>query len=260
MEFCLIDHLSSLFSWLVGFFSSVPSTQATVSKSVLLEILHKCLLISVHSNKQLMDSALLLAKLMDDSSLMEKVKKLYILGLSNLDEDNDESSLLMTSKNIFKLEKSLQQAAEKLALVKQHITRNKIPMAVDCEKEKSNTWNLANVWNPCPIGMLPRAVGSSGYLPTLDHADNSKKVQDSEREVTRKLSNHGAKRDASFELQLLDNSAVKKMRETIEVAEIDGNVLLPMEGEKGCLMVDGVWKRVKEEELLAIESSVRILV
>lgn len=260
MEFCQINHLSSLFAWLVEILSKVPSTEANVSKSILLELLRKCLLISAPSNKQLMDSALLLAKLMDDSSLMDRVKRLSLLVLLNLDKADEESSLPMTSKNILKLEESIHQAAKKLELVKQHITKHKTPMAVDYEAEKSRTWNLAKVWNPCPIGMLPRAVGSSGYLPTLNCIDNAKKIHESERKVTWKLSKDGAKRDATLDLQLLDNSAVKKMRETTEVAEIVHDALLPAEGDKGFLLIDGVWKRVREEELLAIESSVRILV
>ncbi|KAF7844407.1 pre-rRNA-processing protein las1 isoform X2 [Senna tora] len=255
-----IDHLSSLFAWLVGILSNLASTEGNMSKSVLLELLRKCLLISAPSKKQLMDSALLLAKLMDDNSMMERVKKLSLLGLSNLEKANEESSLSVTSKNIFKLEESIHQAAKKLELVKQHIMKNRTPMAIDCEPEKSQKWNLSKVWNPCPIGMLPRAVGASGYLPKLDHIDNTKKIHESQNTVAWKQSKDGAKRDATLDLHLLDNSSLKKMRETIEVTETDHDVLLLMEGEKGCLMVDGVWKRVREEEILAIESSVRILI
>lgn len=258
-ELCQIDHLSSLFTWLVGILSKVPSTEANVPKTVLLELVRKCLLTSAPRNKQLMDSSLLLAKLMHDSSLMERVKKLSLLNLSNSDKADDETSLPMTS-SIFQLEESLHQAAKKLELVKQQIINNKTPMALDCQTEKSQTWTLAEVWNPCPIGMLPRSVGSSGCLPVLDYIDNGKKIRESDREVTWKLNKDGAKRDATLDLQLLDNSTVKKMRETIEVAGLDNDVLPNMEGEKGCLMEDGVWKRVKEEELLTIKSSVRILV
>ncbi|KAF7822193.1 pre-rRNA-processing protein las1 isoform X2 [Senna tora] len=258
--FYQIDRLSSLFAWLVGILSKLASTEGNVSKSVLLELLHKCLLISAPSNKQLMDSALLLAKLMDDNSMMERVKKLSLLSLSNLEKANDESSLSMTPKNIFKLEESIHQAATKLELVKQHIMKNKTPMAIDCEPKKSRTWSLSKVWNPCPIGTLPRAVGSSGYLPTLGHIDNTKRIHECESTVAWKQSKDGAKRNATLDLHLLDNSSGKKMKETIEVAEIDHDVLLPMEGEKGCLLVDGVWMRVREEEILAIESAVRILV
>ena len=115
---------------------------------------------------------------------------------------------------------------------------------------------VSKSWNPCPIGMLPRAVGSSGCLPVLESIDNHGKNEVSEKRETWKLSRHGAKRDATLDLQLHDNSTVKKMRATVSVE----NDALPMETDKGCLMVNGIWKRVTEEELLTIGSSVRILV
>lgn len=259
-EFRRSDYLSSVFAWLVGILSKVPSAVANMPKRVLLELLRKCLLISQLCNKQLMDSALHLAELMDDSSLLERVKKLSLVGLSNLGnaDADDKISSLSTSNNIFQFEESIDEATKKLELLKQQIMKNKKPTAVDCETKKSQTWTLAKSWNPCPIGMLPRAVGSSGCLPFLDHIDNQKQNQVSERKENCKLIQHGAKRDAALDLRLLDNSTVKKMRETKEFGEL--NDVLPTEEEKGCLLVGGVWKRVTKEELQAIESSVRILV
>ncbi|KAJ1432087.1 Las1-like [Sesbania bispinosa] len=51
-----IDYLSSLFAWLVGILSKVPSAAANMPKRVLLELLRRCLLISQLCNKQLMDA------------------------------------------------------------------------------------------------------------------------------------------------------------------------------------------------------------
>ena len=250
-------YLSSLFAWLVGILRKAPSAAAKMPKRVLVELLRKCLLTSQLCNKQLMDSALHLAELMDDSSLLERVRKVSHIGLSNLDNADDSSSLL-TTKNIFQFEESIHEAAKKLELVKQQIMKNRNPTAMDCETKRSQTWTLAKSWNPCPIGMLPRTVGSSGRLPVLDIVDNKKQNQVSEREDNLKLTKDGAKRDATSDLQLLDNSTVKKMRESQESDEL--NDILQTEGEEGCLMVGGVWKRVVEEELQAIKSSVRILV
>ncbi|OIW02806.1 hypothetical protein TanjilG_29582 [Lupinus angustifolius] len=257
-EFCRSDYLSSLFAWLVAILSKVPSSTANVPKKVLLELLHKCLIISQLCNKQLMDSALYLAELVGDRSLLERAKRLYLIGLSNLDYADDKASSVLTTKNIFQCEESIHEAAKKLELVKQQVLKNKAPRAVDCENKKAQTWSLAKSWNPCPIGMLPRAVGSSGCLPVLDHIDNQKQTQVSERKEDWKLIQHGTKRDATEDLQLLDNSTVKKMRDTKESGELNG--LFPTDGVKGCLMVAGVWKRVGEEELQAIQSSLRILV
>ena len=245
-------------------------------KRVLHELLRRCLLVSQLCNKQLLDSALQLAELMNDSYLMEKVQKFSLISLSNLESADDESPLL-TSKNIFQFEESMLEAAKKLELVKQQIMKNKKLMAMDCDTKKSQTWTLAKSWNPCPIGMLPRAVGSSGCLPVLnivdgekqnqvspcclpvvDIIDDEKQNRVSEKEENWKLTPHGAKRDATLDLLQLDNSTVKKMRETKEFGELNNE--LPLQGEKGCLVVGGVWKKLTEEELLVIESSVRILV
>ncbi|KAH1092957.1 hypothetical protein GYH30_038936 [Glycine max] len=268
--------LSSLFAWLVGILSKVPSAAANMPKRVLHELLRRCLLVSQLCNKQLVDSALQLAELMNDSYLMEKVRKFSLISLSNLESADDESPLL-TSKNIFQFEESMLEAAKKLELVKQQIMKNKKPMAMDCDTEKSQTWTLAKSWNPCPIGMLPRAVGSSGCLPVLNIIDDEKQNQVSscclpvadiiadekqnqvsEKEENWKLIPHGSKRDASLDLLQLDNSTVKKMRETKEFSELNNE--LPLQGEKGCLMIGGVWKKLTEEELLVIESSVSIIV
>ncbi|KAL1323899.1 hypothetical protein AAHE18_13G049500 [Arachis hypogaea] len=227
-------------------------------KGVLVELLRKCLLVSRLCNKQLMDSALYLAVLMDDTSLLDRVRKVSTICLSNLEISDDDNSLL-NSKNISQFEECIHEAARKLESVKQQIMKKKNPMAMDCETKKPQVWTLAKSWNPCPIGMLPRAAGSSGFLPVLDNINqNQNQNQVSEREDSWKLIKHGAKRDATLDLKLLDNSTVKKMRETQEeIGEL--NNVVQTEEDEGWLMVDGVWKRVMEEELQAIKSEVRIL-
>ncbi|KAI4305905.1 hypothetical protein L6164_029235 [Bauhinia variegata] len=255
-----IEHLSSLFAWLVGVLSTAPSAETNAPKGVLLELLRKCLQISAPGNKQLMVSALHLAQLIDENStLIEKVKKLTLLGLSNLDNIDGQSSSVMTTKNLLLEEESIHQAAKKLDVLKQQVIKKKTPMSMDCRTVKSNRWTLAKSWNPCPIGMLPRAAGSSGRLPVLDCIDNQDKNQVSERKEPLKLSLCSAKRDATLDLDLLDNSTVKKMKGTAQTGGLK-NQVFPLEGEKGCLMIGGVWKRVGEEELLDIQSSVRILI
>lgn len=268
--------LSSLFAWLVGILGKVPSAAANMPKGVMLELLRRCLLISQLMNKQLMDSALQLIELMDDRYLMEKVQKLSHISLSNLEHADDQSSLL-TSNNIIQFEESIHETAKKLELIKHQVMKKKKPMTMDCDIKKPQTWTLAKSWNPCPIGMLPRAVGSSGCLPVLDIINNEKQNQESsscfpvvdviddeeqdqvwEKKENWKLAPHGAKRDATIDPLQLDNSTVKKMRESKESGELNSE--LPLQGDKGCLIVGGVWKKLTEEELLVIESSVRILV
>ncbi|KAI4308206.1 hypothetical protein L6164_031305 [Bauhinia variegata] len=251
-KFHQIEDLSSLFAWLVGVLST-----ADVPKTSLLELLRKCLQISAPGNKLLMDSALHLAQLIDDSStLIEKVEKLSLLDLSNLD---GQGPSVMTSNNLVLEEESMHQAAKKLDLLKERVIKKKTSMSMDGGIAKSNRWTLSKSWNPCPIGMLPRAAGSSGCLPVLDRIGNHDKNQVTERKEPSKSNQHSAKRDATLDLDKLDNSTVKKMKATVENGGFK-NQEFPLEGEKGCLMVGGVWKKVGEEELLDIQSSVRILV
>jgi ribosomal biogenesis protein LAS1 len=50
------------------------------------------------------------------------------------------------------------------------------------------------------------------------------------------------------------------MRETADSFESDCENVLLSGDDKGCLMINGVWKKIGEEELLTIMSDVRILV
>lgn len=84
-----IERLSSLVAWLVGQLEGLKllrcketaaerkasSIGMNLSNTILMEVLRKCLLVSLNGNKQLMDSALHLAQLMGDTSVMGKLKK-----------------------------------------------------------------------------------------------------------------------------------------------------------------------------------------
>ncbi|XP_045831949.1 pre-rRNA-processing protein las1 [Trifolium pratense] len=266
-------YLSSLFAWLVRIHDKKTSV-ANMPKRVMHELVRKCILISRLCNKQIMDSALHLAKLMDDKSLLKKVQLLSGLALSNIVDNADDQNSSLTSTNVSQFEESLREANKKLELVKQQITRNKQSSEMNCETEETQVWTLAKSWNPCPIGMLPHFIGSSGCLPVLDVIDNETVLDVIDNEEHNqvpaskgnwKLIKHGAKRDAPSDIQLLDNSTAKKMRETEEPGELNSETPteedeLPTEEGKGYLIVGGIWKKVTEEELLAIQSSVRILI
>ncbi|CAJ2634291.1 unnamed protein product [Trifolium pratense] len=266
-------YLSSLFAWLVRIHDKKTSV-ANMPKRVMHELVRKCILISRLCNKQIMDSALHLAKLMDDKSLLKKVQLLSGLALSNIVDNADNQNSSLTSTNVSQFEESLREANKKLELVKQQITRNKQSSEMNCETEETQVWTLAKSWNPCPIGMLPHFIGSSGCLPVLDVIDNETVLDVIDNEEHNqvpaskgnwKLIKHGAKRDAPSDIQLLDNSTAKKMRETEEPGELNSETPteedeLPTEEGKGYLIVGGIWKKVTEEELLAIQSSVRILI
>ncbi|XP_030959293.1 uncharacterized protein LOC115981245 isoform X6 [Quercus lobata] len=270
---CQIEHLSSLFEWLVERLKELKprlhkdstaeiktySREAKISKTILLELLHKCLLVSASGNKHLMDSAVFLAQLMGDRSLMEKLNKLS-LNLSNMDFTEEEIPSM--TNLLTRQEQSISQAAKKLELVKLRRMKSKVVEATGGDMGNSKRWVVSRSWNPCPIGMLPHTLGTSGLLPVLERKDDHVKVPEvsEQKEENWELNRCSGKREASSDIQQIDNSSVKKRREKMEVCESETVDALPFEGVKGHLMIGGIWKEVREDELLAIMSDVKILV
>ena len=229
-----------------------------MSNAILKELLRKCLLVSSFGNNLLLDSALHLAQLVGNSVLMEKLNKLRSLGLSST-EVIEENSSLEISKFVSQEEESINRAAKKLELVKLHRMKSMFVKAAD-DVRSSNRWVVAKSWNPCPLGMLPRALGSSGCIPVLDcDSDRHKDTELVKGKNKWELNRCSGKREASDDIQLLDFSSPKKLKETVENHESGGgDVSSP--GTCGHLMMDGVWKKVGETELQGIASAVRILV
>ncbi|XP_065850947.1 protein LAS1-like [Euphorbia lathyris] len=252
-----IEQLSSLFSWLVIQLkllkpfrkkdskakTEVSASEMSKLNTVLKELLRKCLLISLGGNKQLMESSLQLAQLIgDNSTLMEKISKLKLkfLNLSNPNAPEEHSFLRSCSNPLIQQDEAIDQAAKKLESVKLLVAKRRTKKSTD---GNSGRWSVVKSWNPCPIGMLPRDLGSSGCLPVLD--SNEKSVDSSEDAAEGPSSDIclGKKRGASSDVCLLDRQSVKKMRENAENCE---DFELQREF-KGCLMINGVWKKVSEE-------------
>ncbi|KAK1556858.1 hypothetical protein Q3G72_013515 [Acer saccharum] len=146
----------------------------------------------------------------------------------------------MTTKNLLIWqEDSICDAAKKLEFVKQKRKKSKIKTMSNADVGALNTWVVVKSWNSCPIGMLPRDVGSYGCLPVLDYDDNKQAgPEPSEWKEMWELKQCSDKREASY----------------------DEDVFRAGGAAKGRLMIGGFWKKVGEEELQAIESGVRILV
>lgn len=271
-----VEHLSSLFTWLVGNFKGlkppekdsaaevkVSSAEKTISKAVVMDVLRKCLLVSASANSQLMDSALHLAQLTGDAYLVQKLKKLSFLVSSNLDVVTRKNACLESSNSIFvQQEKSISQAAKKLELIKRHqVKREAVKRTTDADVGSSKRWVMAKSWTRCPIGMLPHTVGYSGCLPVLDINCASEKVPEVlGRKEKLELNSCSGKREASYDTQLFDNPCFKKMRETVDDCVPDKEDVVSSEDVNGHLMIGGVWKKVGEEEIVSIKSAVRILV
>lgn len=275
-EISQVEHLSSLFTWLVGNFKGlkppekdsaakvkVSSAEKTISKAVVMDVLRKCLLVSASANSQLMDSALHLAQLTGDDYLVQKLKKLSFLVSSNLDVVTRENACLVSSNSIFvQQEKSISQAAKKLELIKHHqMKREAVTRTTDADVGSSKRWVTAKSWTRCPIGMLPHTVGYSGCLPVLDFNCVSEKVPEVlGRKEKLELNSCSRKREASYDMQLFDNPCFKKMRETVDDCVSGKEDVVSSDDVNGHLMIGGVWKKVGEEEILSIKSAVRILV
>lgn len=260
-----MEHLSYLFAWLVGLLGGLKSLRGTdssaernISNSFLVELLRKCLILSATGNKLLVDSSLHLAQLVGNLSIMEKLRKLSLIYFSHLDVCEANSSLTRC-KNL--QEDSILRAEKKLEFVKHYKMKRKVVVAADSNVGNRNRWVLAKSWNSCPIGMLPRDLGSSGRLPILD-CDNRKQSgpQPLEKNEIMELNQYSGKREASCDIQLLDNSNIKKMKETVEACQSNTDDVSSFEDSKGHLMIGGVWKKVGEQELETIKSHVRIMI
>ncbi|KAL9458560.1 hypothetical protein AB3S75_007429 [Citrus x aurantiifolia] len=259
-----MEHLSYLFAWLVGLLEGLKSLRKTnssaernISNSFLVEHLRKCLLLSATGNKLLVDSSLHLAQLVGNLSITEKLRKLSLICLSHLD-GSEENSSLSRCENV---QEDILRAEKKLEFVKHCKMERKVVMTADGDVGNRNRWVLAKSWNSCPIGMLPRDLGSSGRLPILDCDDRKQSgPQPVEKNEIMELNQYCGKREASCDIHQLDNSSIKKMKETVEVCQSNTDGISLFEDSKGHLMIGGVWKKVSEQELETIKSHVRILI
>ncbi|MCL7036543.1 hypothetical protein MKW94_014562 [Papaver nudicaule] len=250
----LLEHLSSLVPWLIdrlkkgkgsskigsGDESRDPSMEVYhIPKEALKELLRKCLLVSYPGNTHLSDSAVLLGQMLGNKDLVKKLKKLSNLSLPSMASAEECSSLPGVEKILFEQEVSISEAAKKLELLKLRRAKGNSgstsAMCASSTKENESMWKEADFWNACPIGMLPRVLGSTGVLPGLGLLPGLQ-IKMPEEQVTE--TSH--KRQATCDVELLEINEAEDF--------------------KGYLMIGGVWKKVRQEEVRAIESDIRILV
>ncbi|XXG44942.1 hypothetical protein AAC387_Pa02g0163 [Persea americana] len=214
--------------------------------------------------------SVLIAKLMGKNSLAERLNKLPMQNAPNPDQTIEDSTEDL-ERALHQQQDSINQAAKKLEFLISCRRKGKTVMteATDDGLE-GKTWTVAKSWSKCPIGMLPRTLGSSGVLSVLETANGQ--LQEHKKPVENKeCCKCSGKTEPSCNLEAEENlGAVKKMRVTVDdgielldsqdgstPAPRDGSILVPVKGQ---LMIGGVWKKVGEEELVAIENGVRILV
>ncbi|GMH13036.1 hypothetical protein Nepgr_014877 [Nepenthes gracilis] len=279
-----IEVLSSLFSWLVEILKELTpfhcqcqadetGTSSAMPKAALGEVVRRCLLATEPGNNQLFRSSFLLAQMIGNNSLIEKLNKLSELFSSSPDIGNFSA---VCPDNFMHQVNHIHQAAEKLKRIKLHQMQSASSLETQAASnfEITNRWTVAGFWNPCPIGMLPCAVGSSGRLPVLNYCDGDNKAPSSinkresslntiDEEENWESGNGGGKRRASCDLdgEPSNDSVVENMREYAEKCEPeDVDTALLDESMKGWLMMHGVWRRVDEKELQDIQSAIRILI
>ncbi|CAL5428179.1 unnamed protein product [Camellia sinensis] len=159
-----IERVSDLFEWLVrnlkglkpigrghsAIVTEGSSIDTSLPKATLVKLLQKSLLVSSPSNNQLRDAALVLAHMIGNSSLVQKLNKLCFLDASNPKFDEENSPATMKS-NVLK--------------------------TTDGDVGNNNRWVITKSWNSCPIGMLPCDVV---WLPVLVCDDDDKEMRGSE--------------------------------------------------------------------------------
>ncbi|TYJ96103.1 pre-rRNA-processing protein las1 [Cucumis melo var. makuwa] len=269
VESCQVVQLSSLFAWLVDKLNGIKLKRKGevfsgkhIPKGILMELLRKCLLVSAPWNKRLLDSATDLAQLLDDDSLVKKLNKLSFVNVPISPIPDGENPNQTASENSFNQAESLREASRKLEMIKLRKRKNNLASnPVDGNVGCSSRWTVVSSWTPCPIGMLPRSIGCSGRLSVLDlNPENEPASEEPRSKDNRALNNSSHKREASSDIQHLDSSIVKKMKETNDKSQFETEDVESPEGIEGRLLIGGIWKKVGEEELSAIQSSVRILI
>lgn len=274
-----VENLASLFAWLVQILKELKprrrkdsaaetkssSAESTISKAVLMQLLRKCLALSASGNKRLMDSDVYIAQLIGKDHLTKKLNKLSSLVSSNLEIIEDGSPFINSTSLLIQQDESISQAAKKLELIKHLRMKRKVAKTTDNDMGNSRRWVVATSWNPCPVGMLPNSVGSSGRLPVLDIKVDEKQIPETSQVRENLDSNcysEAVRPTPTFVATPLDDSDLKKRRLTTEGDFVSnrGEDVSSSEGLDGQLMIGGVWKKVGEEDILAIKSSVRILV
>ncbi|KAG2334238.1 hypothetical protein Bca52824_005418 [Brassica carinata] len=269
-----------LFAWLVGLltvskhFERNSSLEVKPPSTFLMELIRQCLLLGALGHELVQKSSFVLGDIVGGRVLKEKLKKLSLVDPS---KQSTSSTLVTTTPTTLReQEKNLGSAGKRLESVKLQLSKKK----GNDETEKANKrWRKAKTWSPCPIGMLPRIIGSSGRLPLLDPHTISKQAHGN---------NHNVKRGAECNTQQLENSAFKRARKSTEdinsndsaleiheeeaemdieqtdeitESESEGNLMVEDEEEGiGCLLIGGLWERVKDGEQLKMASLVKILV
>ncbi|WOL10935.1 hypothetical protein Cni_G19695 [Canna indica] len=270
-EIHYMTNLCSLIPWLIknlkllnnsGLVELIDETEVlpihknNTPKVSVRKLLQKCLTLSVLGDKHLLDSVLLLVEMTRDAPLKERLKKLPLLSLKDLDH-LEGSTYLDTESMLLQEENIIRHEEEKLVAMKLKLKSHNKSMvgAEGGDSDKVGTWTVAKSWIACPIGMLPCSFSSTPVLPVLDKLNNALK-SDAGLDKEKHLNCLGTN-DCQTEL-LEHGNPIKKLKTPSQVKCI----YLPQETcpLEGRLFINGTWTKVSEEELQIVQSDIRILV
>lgn len=264
--------LACLLEWLVqvlgsrkpvahhkGTAAEIETTEKYFPKVIIVELLGKCLVVCSNGNRHLMNSAHALAQMLGNNFLNDKLVKLLSLKKTS-DLDVSEEAVVppeISFEKFLSTEKeSIDVASKSLEWIKLHGTKSKNSEEPtdDDRAEIKTRWTTVKSWKPCPIGMSAHSLGSSGGIPVHIGCSTDKPQIPKQQESSRNLGNPAAQGGGIKELQNVKTGG--------KTSEFHGNDKEnnASEGTNGRLLIDGLWKRVKVEELLAITSDIRILV
>ncbi|KAJ6885689.1 hypothetical protein NC651_026360 [Populus alba x Populus x berolinensis] len=97
-------------------------------------------MVSSYGNKQLMGSALHLAQLMGDSSIMDKLKKKKLYQTQMLHVTQNKSPPPSLNSLLTHQDQSIHQATKKLDFVKLCSIKNKVNKRIDGDAGNSSRW------------------------------------------------------------------------------------------------------------------------
>jgi ribosomal biogenesis protein LAS1 len=247
--------------------ATLPSSgKNSVPVFSLSKLLEKCLSLTIFGEKNIVSSAVLLVDLVGGHAVKDKLKKLLFLG----SQTRFTEEIALSSHKTVPLsehERSIKNATEEFEHLKcksnRHDSKNNI------DQGNNNAWSVVKSWTPCPIGMVPCSFSSTAVLPsfytgaTTTVLDAKGVTAASEDRENTKANEEPLNNEMQHERNITQRAeefventntrAGKKPRQLLHGQEENSpEVKYPM---KGMLLVDGVWKKVSEEELTLLQSA-----
>ncbi|KMZ59099.1 Las1-like family protein, expressed [Zostera marina] len=227
---CELSHLSSLVFWLVMELKKLKNANPVIDETQnvmssadiaprvsLMALLRQCLLLSASGNTDFLDSAMLLADMVGDKTMIEKLKIMSSVMLENPVLSNETTHMGSNEFNLSNEEHFLSQASEKLKILRSRMKESpssvKIQVAENENEPIKKRWTLVKSWSTCPIGMLPCPLSSTAFLPCLDMVPDGCKAKAIIRNDNKNMNESAVGTDKTSESELLEDPSVVKLHE-----------------------------------------------